>query len=199
MDDRSPLVDIKDGLKRECSSLSYGTMPDSDADREYDRILDVLASGGREGLANLSREVAGFPHGVDGFLGRRWIMNAIDCGSKLAVEWMIRQGVDLSFCDDTGYTVLHAALELRRNDDRHEVLKMLLAAGAPVNAFGPNSWTPAHMAAAREDIAALKLLIEHNADLTIRTEIDEYATPLEEARALGKEESVRFLERYHVE
>lgn len=171
-------------------------MPQSRVYREYERIMGVLACGRHDELTNLSREVDGFPNGVDGFIDRLWITNAIDCGSKLAVEWMIGRGVDLNFRDEEGYTVLHSVLE-RHRDDKHEVLRALLEAGAPVNAFGVNGWTPAHMAAACEDIEALKLLIEHNADLTIRTNIDDYSTPLEEARLLGKEKSVRFLEGHN--
>jgi hypothetical protein len=49
------------------------------------------------------------------------------------------------------------------------------------------------MAAAREDIEALKILIKHGADLNVRTHIDDYATPLEEAQILGKTRSVEFL------
>jgi hypothetical protein len=36
--------------------------------------------------------------------------------------------------------------------------------------------------------------VQHGADLSIRTEIDDYATPLEEARNLRKVKAVRFLE-----
>ena len=42
------------------------------------------------------------------------------------------------------------------------------------------------MAAARDDVEALRILAAHGADLTIRTDIDDYATPLEETRMLGK-------------
>jgi ankyrin repeat protein len=52
------------------------------------------------------------------------------------------------------------------------------------------------MAAVREDIEALRLLVRYGADLTIRTRIDEYATPLEEARILGKQHAVKFLEKF---
>jgi ankyrin repeat protein len=56
---------------------------------------------------------------------------------------------------------------------------MLLKAGAPVNRKGINDWTPAHMAAARYDVGVLRLLVRYSADLAIRTDIDDYATPLE--------------------
>jgi len=40
------------------------------------------------------------------------------------------------------------------------------------------------MAAARNDVTALKIFVKYGADLSIRTDIDDYATPLEEARIL---------------
>jgi len=110
-----------------------------------------------------------------------------------AIQWMLATGIDLSFRDEEGYTPLLSAIE-RRSDDRYEVLRLLLDAGAPVNRKGINDWTPAHMAAARDDVEALRLLVAHGADLTIRTEIDEYATPLEEARHLRRYRAVAFLE-----
>ena len=94
--------------------------------------------------------------------------------------------------DQEGYTALHAALE--RDADRGDLLELLLTAGAPVNAKGINDWTPAHMAAARDDVEALRVLVAHGADLTIRTGIDDRATPLEEGRILGSRNAVRFLE-----
>jgi ankyrin repeat protein len=74
------------------------------------------------------------------------------------------------------------------------VLERLLRAGAPVNLKGLNDWTPAHMAAARDDVEVLRLLVAHGADLTIRTTIDDYATPLEEVRTLGQHRAAAFLE-----
>ena len=165
----------------------------TDALLRYERGLAVLESGDPAALDALMRELAGFPHGEDPYVGRRWITNAIDTGSKGSVQWMLHQGVDLGFRDAEGYTPLHSAL-VRGSSDRYEVLEMLLAAGAPVNLKGVNDWTPAHMAAAHDDVEALRILVGHGADLTIRTDIDDHATPLEEARNLGKRAAVRYLE-----
>jgi hypothetical protein len=51
------------------------------------------------------------------------------------------------------------------------------------------------MAAARDAVDVLEVLVAHGADLSIRTNIDDYATPLEEARILGKLKAAAFLER----
>lgn len=160
---------------------------------DYLHIIGILASDDERQFDELARLVDEFPDGTDDYLGRHWIRNAIDCGSQKAVEWILNRHVDLSFQDDEGYTVLHAALE-RARPDRYSILALLLDHGAPINAHGINDWTPAHMAAVREDIEALRLLIAHGADLSIRTRIDDYQTPLEEARSLGRTEAVRFLE-----
>ena len=176
--------------------MGAGSIRDLDRLRlatDYDFVIDVLKSGDRARLEELALLVEGFPDGVDSFIGRRWIINAIGVGAMSAIQWMLSTGVDLSFRDEEGYTPLLSAIE-HRSDDRYEVLRLLLDAGAPVNRKGINDWTPAHMAAARDDVEALRLLVAHGADLTIRTEIDEYATPLEEARHLRRYRAVAFLE-----
>lgn len=163
-------------------------------DDEYDMIVDALVAGDLRKLNAFAATVIGFPNGEDGFIGRRWIRNAVDVGCLSAIEWMLSERVDLDFRECDGYTPLHAALD--RDSDVHAVLEMLLTAGAPVNAKGINDWTPAHMAAARDDVESLRILIRFGADLSIRTDIDDYATPLEEARILGKHQAVRFLESF---
>lgn len=160
---------------------------------EYRDILEVLKSGDVDAWENLAQKLQDFPEGVDDLVHRRWIINAIDRGSLACVSWMIKRGVDLSFRDEEGYTPLHAAIE-SSNEDKYELLRLLLSAGAPVNLKGINDWTPAHMAAARDDVKALRLLVQFGADLSIRTEIDEYATPLEEAQSLGKSNAAAYLE-----
>lgn len=168
-------------------------MPKSDQDFDYDYAFAVLASGDEAQLAELEKFLDGFPNGVDDFINRRWIINAIDCGSLASIEWMLSRNIDLTFRDEEGYTVLHRALE-REKPNKYEILTLLLKHGAPVNAHGINDWTPAHMAVVRDDIEALKLLIRFNADLSIRTRIDDYATPLEEARIHNKTLVLQILE-----
>jgi hypothetical protein len=51
------------------------------------------------------------------------------------------------------------------------------------------------MAAAWNDVAALRILHKAGADFSLRTRIDEYATPLEEAMLLGNApEAVAYLQ-----
>lgn len=161
---------------------------------DYDDIMKPLMAGDVSALEAISSNVDDFPCGKDHFVSRHWITNAIDCGTKEVVAWMLSKGAPVVFRDDEGYSVLHSAIESER-PDRIEIMAMLLEAGADVNAHGINDWTPAHHAAARNDVEALKLLVESGADLSIRTRIDEYATPLEEAEILGNSpEAVAFLQ-----
>ena len=160
---------------------------------DYDYALGILRSGQEAQLAELEQLLDGFPYGIDDFIGRRWIINAIDCGSRASVNWMLSRGVDLSFEDEEGYTVLHAAIECSLSD-KHEIIELLLQHGASVSAHGVNDWTPAHMAVARDDLETLRLLTQFGADLTIRTRIDHYETPLELAKRLKNANAVQFLE-----
>ena len=160
---------------------------------EYEKVVEALNAGSIHRLEELARELAGFPTGTDPLLGQPWIMAAVGSGTPVAVEWLLTHHVDLAFRGDDGYTPLHLALE-REGPVRLQILELLLDHGAPINLKGINDWTPAHMAAALDDVEALMLLVRHGADLSIRTDIDDYATPLEEARNLGKHMAVTYLE-----
>ena len=160
---------------------------------EYERMFEVLRRGQAGELEAEAVRSPTFPDGVDDYLGRRWIINAIDSRCTATVQWMLQKGVDLNFRDEEGYTPLHAAIDSKA-PNRLDVLKLLLDAGAPVNLKGINDWTPAHQAAVRDDVEALKLLVRSGADLTIRTEIDNYATPLEEARSVRSRNALRYLQ-----
>lgn len=160
---------------------------------KYDYIFEVLERGSIEDLEKIAQTTKGFPDGMDDFIERYWITNAIDSGSLESIRWMLSKKVILDFRNDEGYTPLLSAID-REQPDRYEVLELLISNGAPINKRGLNDWTPLHMAAARNDVKAIKILIEHGADISIKTRIDDYATPLEEARNLNCHEAVKFLE-----
>ena len=161
---------------------------------DYDDITNMMFAGDIDGLEEAEMIVEGFPLGKDTFIERHWITNAIDVGTIEVVRWMLSKQVNLRFRDDEGYTVLHSAID-RDVGNRHEVIRLLIAAGADVNAHGTQDWTPAHMAAVRNDIESLRIFVESGADLSIRTGIDWYATPLEECeKAATSPECLRYLQ-----
>lgn len=160
---------------------------------DHDYVMRVLASGSSADLDELAALIDEFPDGVDYFIGRRWIINAIDVGTPLAVAWMIARGVALRFRDAEGYTPLHSALE-RQAPERYALITLLLAGGADPDARGINDFTPVHLAAVRGDVEALRLLAEAGADLSLRTRIDDQTTALEEAIRCGHREAVAFLQ-----
>ena len=160
---------------------------------DFEYLTGALRGGDIEALEEAAAIMDDFPEGRDDFTGCRWIINAIDLGSVASIRWMLDQGVDLAFRGDDGSTPLLSALE-RGGEDRYEVLSLLIAHGAPLDQRGSNDWTPLHSAAAREDLEALRLLVDAGANLQVRTRIDDYATPLEEARTLGRQRAVEFLE-----
>jgi ankyrin repeat protein len=161
---------------------------------EYDYALGILKHGDEAQLGELAQMLVGFPHGVDSFLGRRWIINAIDSGSIRSIRWMLQAKVDIRFQDEEGRTVLHAAID-RHSADRLECLELLLKSRAQVNAYGVNGWTPAHLAAARDDVESLQLLKKYGANLRIRGSIDMNETPLQEAIRFKSARAVAFLKR----
>jgi ankyrin repeat protein len=103
--------------------------------------------------------------------------------------------VDLDFIDPHGCTPLMAAIE-RTSNDKYEIIEALLKVGASVNLHGINvvdDYTPAHLAAAHDDVGSLKLLVQFGADLQIRTCMGRFATPLEEAEYRGAMNALRYL------
>ena len=168
-------------------------MTDRYKEKDYDYLLKLLMEGNIPLLEEAREIIDDFPNGVDPFIQRHWITNAIDVGSLTSIKWILSNGVDLTFRDEEGFTPLLSAID-REQPDKYEVLQLLIDGGAPIDRKGTNDWTPLHMAAVREDIEAMKVLLRNGADRNIRTNIDNYATPLEEAKSMGRWKSVEFLQ-----
>lgn len=160
--------------------------------RDSIELIDLLRSGGAADWDLAAGVVEGFPHGTDGFHGRRWILNAIDCGSADSVRWMLARGVELSFEDAEGRTVFEACLQ-RDWPEKYDILSALIAAGADLDDRGFNGWTALHFAAAHDDTEAVRLLLAAGADATARTRIDQQTTPLEDAEMRGCAEAAALL------
>src|SRR4051812_616835 len=116
--------------------------------------------------------------------GQTLLDHAIYRGPLSLVRSLIELGADPNYADPGGFPSLFAACD-RAAADRHEVMALLLAAGASVQQRGMNDYTALHHAACRNDGSAVELLLAHGADPEARTRIDDYATPLEEAERFG--------------
>lgn len=156
---------------------------------DYHVIIDLIRAADFEGMEELARCWKDFPNGKDDFIGRHWITNAIDCGNVEVVLWMLSNGASARIDATDGYSVLHSVIE-RNEADKYEMMKVLIDAGADVNEFGILGYTPAHQAAMRNDVEALRILHERGADFSLRTPVDDCATPLEEASALNRHDAV---------
>ena len=118
--------------------------------------------------------------------------DAICCSSYEIIKFLIEAGANTRYSTAGGYTAIHSAIE-RERPDKTKIIKLLVEKGADINARGFNDWTPLHKAAASDNIELVKLLVKLGADITVRTRIDDYATPAEEARNLGKNEIADYL------
>lgn len=161
---------------------------------DHNVCIDAICRGDADELNDLEIILDSFPYGLDEN-GTLWFANAVQIGHPDTIAWMIgKRGVDVNQ-RDIGYTMLQLCLEREypTKGDKHEVLKLLIAAGAEVNTHGIHDWTALHMATVRNDRVAIKILLAAGADSSVRTRIDNYATPEEEARHLRCPEGADYL------
>lgn len=109
------------------------------------------------------------------------------------IEQLLNLGADPNYREHAGFPSLIAALSSDRSDVA-AVVELLLDAGADIQERGVNGFTPLHYAAAYHVPALVELLLRRGADPAARTDVDDYTTPLEEARAFGRNENVAILE-----
>jgi ankyrin repeat protein len=147
------------------------------------RMESAIAAGDVAALRAAFGDDPAFPN-VRDECGQCVLDHAIYRGPISLVRALLDLGADPNYDDDGGFPSLFAAVD-RATSDRHEVLAMLLDAGADVRQRGTNDYTPLHHAACRDDARAVELLLRHGADRDARTRIDHYATPLEEAEYFG--------------
>lgn len=111
------------------------------------------------------------------------------------VRTLLELGADPNY-EEGSYPSLLAALSSAR-DDRHALLELLLEHGADIHQRGINDYTPLHYVANLDDPRAIGILLSYGADREARTNVDDYATPLEEAQTLGRNRAVDALRLEH--
>lgn len=110
------------------------------------------------------------------------------------IRELLELGADPDYADHAGFPSLIATLTCGDRADMHDVLKLLLEHGADVNQRGVNDYTALHHAAIQvRDAEAVAILLAHGANPALRTRIDDYTSPLEDAERLGLTEIARLL------
>lgn len=108
------------------------------------------------------------------------------------IEKLLEMGADPDYGDHAGFPSIIAALSSARAD-RLEIMDLLLRHGADIQQRGLNGYTPLHWAAGEDDPALIAWLLKRGADPEARTDVDDHATPLEEAVILGREKAAQAL------
>ena len=144
--------------------LGFGPEPVSqDVLGEYYGLMEALEKFDLPFLERYKASVPNFPHCVDHFIGRRWLINAIYYGSLDSVRWVLDQGVEIEYYDDEGISPLAAAIN-KEAPDSVDVVALLLDRGANVNAKGTLDVTPLHIAAANGSSTVVQILLDRGAD-----------------------------------
>lgn len=157
-------------------------------------IHEATVAGDLDRLREAFGNPDDFPNSRDE-CGEPCLDHAIYHGPLSLVRALLELGADPNYADAGGFPSLFAAID-RAAPDRHQVLELLLAAGADVQQRGFNDYTALHQAACRDDAAAVEILLRHGADPKARTRIDDYATPLEEAELFGHAVGAAALRRW---
>lgn len=157
-----------------------GKLPD------WAHVEAAIRAGDLALLEEYAETLGGFPDGADPEMGP-WICMFAG-GPLVALRWALDRGAPVDPEVDDGFPPLHAAIDAG-GPEVCARLSLLIAAGANINRHGFNDWTPLHMAAAKGNLEAVRLLLDAGADRSVRTRIDDHATAEEEARLLGQTEA----------
>ena len=117
------------------------------------------------------------------------LIAAVSQNSLVAVQEVLKRGAKLDIVDKAGWSPLHFATFF---SDQTDVMKLLLDAGANVNAQNDRGITALYFAAATGHEAQVKLLLERGADRTIASKAG--WTPLRITKVKGIEPIVKLLD-----
>jgi ankyrin repeat protein len=164
----------------------------NDEQRSLLRLEQALRDGDLEAARFALGNPADFANARDPYMNDFVLAYAIALAPLDLVRTLLEAGADPNYADLGGFPSLFNAIDARRPDGP-ALVALLLEFGADVQQRGVNDYTALHHAAARDDAAAVELLLAHGADPDARTRIDDLSTPLEEALRSGCEAAVRAL------
>jgi ankyrin repeat protein len=151
------------------------------------------------------RTLLGNPPDFPNTEGPDWLGNlliyAIFWSPLETVRTLLALGIDATYEADDGFPPLIAVIDRNPRDgrdDRVAITRLLLEHGANPNLHGMNDGTALHQLVWKREawpdhLEAARVLLEHGADPDLKTRIDDYASALEDAEALGATDLVRLL------
>lgn len=148
----------------------------------------ALEAGDVDAARRALDDPPGWPDVVDPYLGDCVLSRAIGCAPLAAIRALVQQGADPNFHPrDDGFPTLIDVIHHRRLrfGDTHDLLRLLVGAGADPNVRGFNDGTALHWACWHRDAEAVRILLAAGADPDIRTRIDDCETAYEAAEAAG--------------
>ena len=155
--------------------------------RQHKAAHDAYVAGDLAALRAALEDPSDFPNCRQPFdlaIGDHPLEYAIYWSPLSFIEQLLRLGANPNYPDHAGFPSLIAALSARRTD-KLQILEALLASGADVGQRGINDWTPLHYAVIERDVETVRLLLARGADPTLKTRIDDFTSPLEDADAIG--------------
>jgi hypothetical protein len=132
---------------------------------------------------------------VRGYLGKNPFHAAARSGNLEAIRKLIEfNPAYINVVDDAGWTPLRWALRSPKFKDGF-VLRLLLEHGEDINAQGSGGWTPLHWASYNGKLDAVRVLLEHGADVEVK---DNFGgrTALQLADGTGRDEIVELLREH---
>jgi len=170
--------------------------------RRLQRIDAALRAGDLDALRAAVADPAVIPNGHLHPAMGTCLVQAIALSPLPFIRTLLELGADPNAPADDGFPPLISALLSGRSGpgmtprtDVDELVRLLLAFGADPNQRGINDYTALHVAVAEVNGLAVQVLLDSGADPALRTRIDEYETPIELARTMGRMDLAEILER----
>lgn len=118
--------------------------------------------------------------------GEVLIHYAIGLAPPQMIASLIELGADVNYIANDGFPALVNAIHhTDPAEERREVVRVLIDAGADLERVGINGYRPIHCAAMTEDAQLVRMLLDAGADPHSRTTVDDMWTAIEEAEQFG--------------